>query len=107
MDCLIVEANHDEEMLINGHYPWPLKKRILGAKGHLSNKMAAELLSQVVGAQTQHVVLAHLSEYNNTPQLVFTAVCSRLKKSGHLQPGKRLKVHVAARHTPSCYLRLA
>lgn len=107
MDCLIVEANHDEEMLLNGQYPWPLKKRILGDKGHLSNKTVAEFLSQVVGPKTQQVVLAHLSEHNNTPQLAFSAVCSSLKKSGHLRPEKKLKVSVAARHTPSCYLRLA
>lgn len=106
MDCLIMEANHDEEMLIKGQYPWPLKKRILGDKGHLSNKVAAECLSQVVGPQTQQVVLAHLSEHNNTPQLAVSAVCSCLKDAGYLQPDKKLRVSVAARHIPSCYLRL-
>ncbi|HZK25545.1 MAG TPA: MBL fold metallo-hydrolase [Oscillospiraceae bacterium] len=104
MDCLVLEANHDEEMLRQGQYPWPLKKRILSDKGHLSNNLAAASLSQVISEQTQHVVLAHLSEQNNCPQLAFDTVCCHLEETGQL---KNLAVHIAERHLPSCHIRLA
>ena len=104
VDCLVLEANHDEEMLLQGSYPWPLKKRILGAKGHLSNELAAESLTKVINAQTKHVVLAHLSEENNCPQLAYDTVCCRLERTGQLN---QVTVQVAKRHQPSCHLRLA
>jgi phosphoribosyl 1,2-cyclic phosphodiesterase len=67
-DChfLVLEANHDPEMLINGPYPWPLKQRIRGRNGHLSNEAAEALLRSVVSVNLKHVVLGHLSEINNT-----------------------------------------
>lgn len=65
---LILEANHDPKMLINGPYPWPLKQRIQSRTGHLSNEASRELLTALKHKDLQHVVLAHLSETNNTPQ---------------------------------------
>lgn len=65
---LILEANHDPEMLINGPYPWPLKQRIQSRIGHLSNEASRELLTALKHKGLQHVVLAHLSETNNTPE---------------------------------------
>jgi len=65
---LILEANHDPEMLINGPYPWPLKQRIQSRTGHLSNEASRELVSALKHKDLQHVVLAHLSETNNTPE---------------------------------------
>ena len=105
LDCIILEANHDEEMLMNGSYPWPLKQRIKGNTGHLSNTLAAEYLRKILTPKTKYVILAHLSEQNNLPQLAYDTVCNRLEASGHL-PGKQFSVQVARRHTPSCYLRL-
>lgn len=64
--CLVIEANHDMEMLINGPYPWPLKQRIRGRNGHLSNEAAEVLLRSVMHADLKHVILGHLSETNNT-----------------------------------------
>jgi len=64
--CLVIEANHDMEMLINGPYPWPLKQRIRGRNGHLSNEAAEALLRTVMHADLKHVILGHLSETNNT-----------------------------------------
>lgn len=64
----IMESNHDIEMLINGDYPYILKKRILSDKGHLSNKDCSYYLSQLIGDNTKYVVLAHLSENNNTKE---------------------------------------
>ena len=71
---LILEANHDPEMLINGPYPWPLKQRVQGRAGHLSNMDTGHLLAEVAHDCLQHIVLAHLSETNNTPEKVLDAI---------------------------------
>ncbi len=63
---LVIEANHDPDMLINGPYPWPLKQRIKSRNGHLSNAAAEDLLRAVMHTHLKHVVLGHLSETNNT-----------------------------------------
>lgn len=65
----IMESNHDIEMLETGPYPYHLKQRIWSDKGHLSNKMSADYLSKWIGDNTKLVVLAHLSETNNTEEL--------------------------------------
>ncbi|MDJ0987291.1 MAG: MBL fold metallo-hydrolase [Desulfobacterales bacterium] len=75
-DChlLILEANHDPQMLLDGPYPWPLKKRIQGRRGHLSNQQSKRLLQQLQHRGLKHVILAHLSETNNSPQKVLAEV---------------------------------
>jgi len=85
---LILEANHDPDMLINGPYPWPLKQRIQGRTGHLSNTDSRKLLSALKHDRLQHVVLAHLSETNNTPQ-------KALHEVGLALSGCDTKLHVA------------
>ncbi|MGD9237372.1 MAG: MBL fold metallo-hydrolase [Desulfobacterales bacterium] len=77
-DChlLILEANHDPQMLMNGPYPWPLKKRIQSRRGHLSNQQSKHLLQELHHRHLQHVILAHLSETNNDPQKVLTEISS-------------------------------
>jgi phosphoribosyl 1,2-cyclic phosphodiesterase len=65
----IIESNHDEEMLMNGPYPFILKQRVIGDTGHLSNKSATSYLKKVVGDNTNYIVLAHISENNNTYDL--------------------------------------
>jgi phosphoribosyl 1,2-cyclic phosphodiesterase len=67
--CLIVESNHDLEMLRNGPYPWYVKQRVMARTGHLSNGTLAEFLRQDYDGEAQVVVLAHLSEQNNHPQI--------------------------------------
>ena len=67
----LIESNHDEEMLMNGPYPPFLKQRVISDKGHLSNRVTAEYLKEVVGNETKYILLAHLSEKNNTPDLAF------------------------------------
>ncbi len=74
-DLLILEANHDPEMLISGPYPWQLKQRVNGRTGHLSNQDSRMLLEQIQHDQLQHVILAHLSETNNTPEKALAEVC--------------------------------
>ena len=64
-----MESNHDIEMLEEGPYPYHLKQRIWSDKGHLSNKMSSNYLSEWIGDNTKLVILAHLSETNNTEEL--------------------------------------
>lgn len=66
---LVLETNHDEQMLLAGPYPWHLKQRIQGRHGHLSNRLAGELLQQLAWDGLEAVFLAHLSEENNHPDL--------------------------------------
>ncbi|MGA1028128.1 MAG: MBL fold metallo-hydrolase [Burkholderiaceae bacterium] len=70
LDALVLEFNHDREMLLNGSYPPSLKTRVGGRSGHLSNQEAAAILSQTVSDSLQVVVAAHLSQQNNSPDLV-------------------------------------
>ncbi|OEH86520.1 metallohydrolase [Desulfuribacillus stibiiarsenatis] len=79
-DALIIEANHDVEMLRIGPYPWHLKQRILSDHGHLSNETAAEILTEVITANTQCVHLAHLSAENNMPVLAHMTVKTILEQ---------------------------
>jgi phosphoribosyl 1,2-cyclic phosphodiesterase len=65
---LVLEANHDPAMLIEGPYPWPLKQRIKSRNGHLSNQESRDLLAEIKHDGLCHVILAHLSETNNTPE---------------------------------------
>lgn len=67
--ALVLESNHDEEMLINGPYPWHLKQRIKSRHGHLSNAESAALLNEVIHPELEGVFLAHLSEVNNDPEV--------------------------------------
>lgn len=79
-DCaaLVLECNHDAGMLAEGRYPPPLKRRIAGEFGHLDNAAAADLLRTIDGRQLRHVIAAHLSEENNTPELACAALAQAL-----------------------------
>ena len=76
-DALVLECNHDEALLAASRYPASLKARIGGRFGHLSNATAVELLGRVAGARLRHLVAAHLSRENNSPQLVRSALAAR------------------------------
>lgn len=76
--ALVLECNHDTEMLAQGRYPPALKRRIAGGFGHLDNGAAAELLRRIDGRRLQHIVAAHLSEENNTPALARAALAEAL-----------------------------
>ncbi len=71
---LVLEANHDPTMLMQGPYTWPLKQRVSSRVGHLSNEAARDLLCEVQSDRLEHVILAHLSETNNTPEKALDAV---------------------------------
>jgi phosphoribosyl 1,2-cyclic phosphodiesterase len=68
-DALMLESNHDTEMLRDGPYPWSVKQRVMSRVGHLSNEAAAEFLERNYDGQAAYVILAHLSESNNLPAL--------------------------------------
>lgn len=76
----ILESNHDIEMLNNGRYPFELRQRILSDKGHISNYDSAKYLSKFIGDKTKKIILAHLSEENNTEELAYNTLKERLAK---------------------------
>ena len=77
---LILEANHDPDMLITGPYPWYLKRRIQSRSGHLSNGQSKRLLMQLQHQGLKHVILAHLSQTNNAPQKVLAEISGALTR---------------------------
>lgn len=81
-ELLVLESNHDVDMLRAGPYPYPLKKRILGEFGHLSNAAAAEYAVKSVRAGTRRILLAHLSHENNTPGKALETVGGALAEAG-------------------------
>ena len=83
-DILILEANHDEGMVRNGPYPYPLQQRILGRWGHLSNKTAAAFLAGLPTKGVMRVLLAHRSEKNNTPALALHTMRTILSQAGRV-----------------------
>ena len=73
-DVMLVEANHDVNMLQVGPYPYRLKQRILGTKGHLSNTASGQMINSVLNDHLKGIFLGHLSEQNNMPELAFETV---------------------------------
>jgi phosphoribosyl 1,2-cyclic phosphodiesterase len=69
-DILLLESNHDLEMLKVGPYPWPIKQRIMGRNGHLSNEVACGFIRDDLDASTSTLILGHLSAHNNHPEIV-------------------------------------
>lgn len=80
-DVLAIEANHDENMLRTGSYPDVLKRRILSSHGHLSNRQTAEHIASLVKSDTR-IILTHLSQENNTPELAYNEIYTALSKAG-------------------------
>jgi len=74
----IIESNHDEEMLMNGPYPFILKQRVLSDTGHLSNEASTSYLKKVIGSNTNYIILAHISENNNTYELALNNAKEKL-----------------------------
>ncbi len=93
-ELVILESNHDEKMLKNGRYPYPLKQRIMGKFGHLSNDTSAALADELVKNGTRQLILAHLSEENNLPDLAFQTACARLTGDG-IKVGEDVTIEIA------------
>jgi len=98
-DLLLIEANHDVNMLMVGKYPYYLKQRILGDRGHLSNDTSANLISRLINPRLQNILLAHLSKENNYEELAYETVCCELANRGIGFSAD--KVSVAHRDQPS------
>ena len=94
-DALMIESNHDRQMLADGPYPPSLKVRIRGGRGHLSNDESGGLIASLVHPALRSVTLLHLSETNNTPVLAETAVRAIARRAGfrraiHAAPGRTI-----------------
>ena len=97
---LVIEANHDVEMLKNGPYPEYLKRRILSGSGHLSNTECGQALAENMTENLRHIWLCHLSEENNHPELARKTVETILRSYGII-PGKDVELEVLRRLMPS------
>lgn len=81
LSALILEFNHDYRLLMEGPYPWPLKQRVRSRHGHLANEVAAALAAELYHRDLRHLVLAHLSETNNHPDLALKAAREALNEA--------------------------
>lgn len=107
MDALFLEANHDVNMLQVGPYPYYLKQRILGDKGHLSNENSGRLLSRIIHDKLQTIVLGHLSHENNLPQLAYEAVRMEITMGDNPYNANDFRMMVAERSEPSAVINIA
>ena len=101
VDVLLLEANHDVRMLQAGAYPYPLKQRILGDKGHLSNERSGQLLGKVLHDHLKHIVLGHLSKENNYPELAYETVKLEVTLGDNPYKGDDFPITVAKRSSVS------
>lgn len=100
--AVLLEANHDVDMLRVGPYPWQLQQRILGLNGHLSNEDSGQFALELAEQGVRHILLAHLSKENNHPKVAYKTVADILIKGG-VEPGS-LKLNVAPADDMSCIL---
>lgn len=99
-DIVILESNHDLKMLANGRYPLALQSRIKSNTGHLSNLQCAEMASALALTGTKCIILAHISEENNTPELAWGVCYDDLMKHG-IEPGQGFYLIVARQDQPT------
>lgn len=95
---VVLEANHDETTLLNNpNYSYILKNRILGKNGHLSNSLSARVIERCALSGVKQIVLAHLSEENNTPELCYNTICTYLESVGIME-GVNIKIDISPPH---------
>ena len=97
---VILESNHDIQMLQYGSYPFPLKQRILSDRGHLSNEMASKTALYLVQNGTEHIALGHLSQENNRPEIAMLETYNLLTQSD-VKVGEDVILQVAHRYKPT------
>jgi len=100
-DCLILESNHDLEMLRVGPYPWVLKQRLMGRYGHLSNTAVGKFIREQYDGRASHMVLAHLSEKNNHPEIARQEALLAMR-----QRGLKCNVTTTRQQEPTTPIRL-
>lgn len=101
LDAVLLEANHDIHMLEVGAYPYYLKQRILGEKGHLSNELSGQLLCDILHDNLKHIVLGHLSKENNYARLAYETVKLEVTLADNDYKGEDLDMFVAKRDSVS------
>ncbi|MDD3277892.1 MAG: MBL fold metallo-hydrolase [Lachnospiraceae bacterium] len=106
LDALLLEANHDVNMLQVGGYPYYLKQRILSDRGHLSNSIAGQLLCELLHDNMQAVMLGHLSRENNYEALAYETVCSEVTMGDNPYKSADFRITVAKREEPSELIEL-
>jgi phosphoribosyl 1,2-cyclic phosphodiesterase len=99
-DFVMLESNHDENMLKNGGYPYYLKRRILGNRGHLSNNACANLLTQLVNSGSSRFVLGHISRENNMPEIAYQTTLQSISAKG-LKVKQDFELETASQGIPS------
>lgn len=97
---IILESNHDLQMLQYGSYPYPLKRRIMGDRGHLSNEMASKTALYLVQNGTEHIALGHLSKENNRPEIAMLESYNLLTQE-NIKVGDDVTLRVADRYKPT------
>ena len=107
MDALLLEANHDVKMLQVGPYPYYLKQRILGDKGHLSNENSGRLLSRILHDGLENIILGHLSKENNLPELAYEAVRMEITMGDNPYNANDFRLQVAKRNEVSPVINIA
>lgn len=100
LDVLLLESNHDVRMLEAGRYPYYLKRRILGEKGHLSNETAGQLLCRVLHDGIREIFLGHLSRENNYEALAFETVCDEVTLGDNPYRSSDFRISIAHRDMP-------
>jgi len=103
LDLLLLESNHDLEMLRDGPYPWSVKQRVLSRVGHLSNEAAAQFLEEEYDGQATYVILGHLSESNNLPELARVTAERALIGRASLLANRLLLAEQHAPLLPVCF----
>jgi phosphoribosyl 1,2-cyclic phosphodiesterase len=100
-DFLVLESNHDLEMLKVGPYPWHIKQRVMSRTGHLSNATVSEFLAdaEVFDGRARHIVLAHLSEQNNNPEVARISAEEALNRRP-AESAFRGELLIASQHVP-------
>lgn len=105
-DALLVEANHDVRMLQAGRYPYQVKQRILGNRGHLSNEMSGRLIKAVLNSHIKAILLGHLSGENNYPELAYETVKTELLGNPFAEDVREFNLQVAGRTTTGAMIEL-
>ena len=101
LDALLLEANHDIRMLQVGRYPYYLKQRILGDRGHLSNELSGQLLCDILHDNLKYIMLGHLSRENNYAKLAYETVKLEVTLADNEYKGEDLDMFVASRDSVS------
>ena len=101
LNAILLEANHDVHMLEVGPYPYPLKRRVLGDTGHLSNELSGRLLCDILHGKLQHVLLGHLSQENNYAKLAYETVKLEISMGDNPYTGSDIPITIARRDSNS------